>query len=322
MGTKISSNRPVPRPSASGGVTHTAAAASEKPAAKADSFTAVSAPDAKKSADALKTWALQRAKAGGKEAAASAIPALLNAAENLTKAGRPEAAKELYEVLQKEPYASAKTNLAVGMGEGTGKDRVNEDLVRDADTLTETGAQIAARGLSQIEWSQKLGGKPYDINAVRDYFRKLPKNKVEGEFQSYLDAFYKHPGNGVSDLAARSDAQKNELENPNNLNSFLSALPKDQSGRVLVNCVGYSLIAGAVFKGDPRFAVGYVGDASHMEARVFNKLPNGNVTTGFEVDSGRLNKLEGGPLPLEVKLRAGSQHGVNPADGWAQGMRG
>ncbi len=189
-------------------------------------------------------------------------------------------------------------------------------------------AKNPATEAKQAAWAAKVGGDPRELNAVRAYFKKLPASEVQGQLDDYLKTFYVHPGNGVVKWDGVTAAERNGLDQPGALTAMMKAQPRDDSGRTMTNCVGFTLVAGSILKGRDDLDVRYAGNSSHMWLIAAQKsdLKNGATSRFFTVSTltsdGSNDYVQAqtrpAALPLE-RYAAGASTGTSPGAAWCAG---
>jgi hypothetical protein len=170
-----------------------------------------------------------------------------------------------------------------------------------------TYGAMADRRLAQIDQTQRMSetlgrrAVPENVDDARDYFAAYAKGKstdqVRTEYQSYLQNFYVHTGEGVD-----WDPKVAQKDRPKDLQQLLSRQPETADGRTLVDCEGFSYLTDHVLggvtnpDGSKRFDVAYVASTDHMIAGVFDRNAKGG---GFVVNNSNTAPL-GGPLDTPV----------------------
>ncbi len=230
--------------------------------------------------------------AAAKNAISGVKNSQLEAADRLMKAGQYDAARAMLAPLKNPAFDTDKNDPFQNYGgivDGPNGKRTIFKTQNHADFDETTAAQVDRKlaQCDQLEKMSKVVGHPVDPNdvgQVKEYFDKLSAQKppvstgeIQQQFGEYTHNFYVHPG-GVDWGSQPPVAQRDD---PATLTGMIKDQPVDVTGRRALDCEGFSYLAGAVFKNNPRFDVEYVGSPSHLSACVFEK----NSDKGFAVNS-------------------------------------
>jgi hypothetical protein len=240
---------------------------------------------------------------------------LVRTGDSLQQAGRHDDARRVYQELQRPPYRDTQVNLV--------QDRLDAERARvqnfqegrhvipvdsphshatvDPTSYRSTYGQLADRRLAQIDQTQRmqqLTGRteldPRNMDHVRDYFQRYSEGRttdqVRGEYQSYLQNFYAHSGDGVE---WTSSIPQNER--PARMTEILRDQPRDASGRAIIDCEGYTYMTDSILggvrnpDGNRRFDLVYAERPGHVTTGVFDR----NSGQGFGQNNGDTTMFEG-----------------------------
>lgn len=231
----------------------------------------------------------------GDQAHAQALLADTGAA--LMGAGRREAAAGVYRELSRSPYAEAPVNLmqremdAVQRADGDYTPGDDIRLTRrgtsnsvDVSDFRSTYGELAQQRLRQIETHDRMEARlgrtvdPSNMADAQAYFQSYAQghstDDVRQEYQRYLESSFVHTGRGVewTDRVAEDDR-------PAHMTELLASQPRDDAGRALVDCEGYTYMTEAILggitddeSGQRRFDVLYASRPGHIVAGVFDRV--------------------------------------------------
>ncbi len=215
--------------------------------------------------------------------------------KTLTEAGRLGEAAEVYGALTKPPHAAVKRNLMQGLidemkvqvptfderTEGISAPAGANTVQVKASTHASTVGQMAQVRLNQLQVQTQmeatLGHKvdPTDLGEARAFFdafsKGKPNEKVAAQYQGYLQAFFKHAGEGVEWTKAIPLDERGER-----ISELLDGQPADEAGRTIVDCEGYAYLTAHLLggvknaSGEPRFDVLYASRPGHVIAGVYD----------------------------------------------------
>lgn len=256
--------------------------------APVDSFGGGLPPAAQQYVDLLKQQ-LADAVASGKLDVKGGSQIIYDLSRELRRQGQGQAADALLGMLGQQPWREGKVQVIGQRGgdapvqlESNGPHQTLVD--KAARQFNPTGGELLALQAARAACKARMGGvDPNDLPKVKAYFDAYSKThttaQTRDEFQRYADANFAYSSMswGQADVDGR-DA-------PAAMKGFLEGQPKDELGRTLMNCAGYSYLAGAIFKGNPKFEVHYIGSGSHVAAAVFEKGTGGRVKDGFAVNT-------------------------------------
>jgi len=303
--------------------------------APVDSFGGGLPPAAQQYVDLLKGQ-LTDAVASGKLDVKGGSQMIYDLSRELRRQGQGQAADAVLGLLGQQPWRDGKVQV---IGERNSSAPIqfesngaNQTLVdKTARRFNPTGGELLAQQAARAACKARMGGvEPNDLPKVKAYFDAYSKThttaQTRDEFQRYVDANFAYSSMtwGSADVDGR-DA-------PGTMKGFLAGQPKDELGRTLMNCAGYSYLAGAIFKGNPKFEVHYIGSGSHVAAGVFEKGTGGKVKDGFAMNTASspyVSDVSGAqPMDWHDKLRGlripgydrKDEHlGDRPSQAWVAG---
>lgn len=216
--------------------------------------------------------------------------ALLDAAgDALEKAGHFAAARSVFTELTADPTPRhlLRGELELTRTNSTFDEKASY-LVRTTagnESTIETGnfastvGETAKLRLAQLDLRERMAaalGRPADPTAMKDvgaYFQAFSQGKdakeVSSEFQSYLQAFYRHAGKGVD-----WNRKIPQDERAARLDELFNGQQGDEAHRRVIDCEGFAWLSarvlGGVTNGDgsKRFQVDYASTPTHVIAAV------------------------------------------------------
>ncbi|MCA9553233.1 MAG: hypothetical protein KC933_24565 [Myxococcales bacterium] len=238
---------------------------------------------------------------------------LADTGEALMRSGRRDEARQVFQELQRAPYADTQVNLMQRqMDETQRQDRTytpgNDIAVEsggttntiDVSDFRSTYGELAQHRLTQIDTQDRMetalgrSVNPTRMEDARAYFQQYAQghstDEVRQEYQRYMESFYVHTGRGVEWNSAVS-----EDDRPAHMTELLSHQPTDDAGRRLVDCEGYSYMTDAILggvrdeSGQPRFDVGYAARPGHIISGVFDRASG----EGFTVNNDDTQMMQG-----------------------------
>lgn len=226
----------------------------------------------------------------GRSAEARAL--LETTGDALAAGGNFAQARAVFQTLTEAPHADVKRNLLQNEIDLTRTnkpfDEKREVLVRsssgnelklDTEKFASTVGATAKTRLEQLSVQERMStalGRPVDPGSMKDagaYFQAYSKGHdakaVASEFQSYLQAFYKHSGSGVEwNRSIPQDARAGRLD------ELLGPQLQDEAHRRVVDCEGFAYLSDRLLggiqnaDGSRRFQVEYATRPGHVIAAV------------------------------------------------------
>jgi cell wall-associated NlpC family hydrolase len=226
----------------------------------------------------------------GRSAEARAL--LETSGDALAAAGNFAEARAVFQTLTQAPHADVKRNLLQNEIDLTRTnhsfDEKTQTLQRktsgntlslDTEAFASTVGATAKVRLEQLSVQERMSatlGRPVDPGAMKDagaYFQAFSKGHdakaVASEFQSYLQAFYKHAGEGVEwNAAIPQDARAGRLD------ELVGSQLQDESKRRVIDCEGFVYLSDRLLggienpDGSRRFQVEYATRPGHVIAGI------------------------------------------------------
>ncbi len=271
---------------------------------------------------------------------------LLAEGQKALAAGDYAAAKKAFTAMKSAPGAADLTKH-LGVPDAGGKwieHNKGGNETKITPFVSEKNSDVADRGLAQTEqlkqMSEVLGHKadPNNMQDMKKYFQEFSKKKstaeVSQEFGKYTTNFFAHAGEGGVNWDPKTPAR----DRPAKMGELLANQPSDSSGRKIIDCEGFTYLAGAVLgdvkdaKGGKRFDVIYVADGNHQVAYVYdnavplskNPYDKNNKPARFTVDNDK-TILEGNQVAPKDRIQTvqqlylGKAVGRDPVDGPKEG---